>query len=81
MRLQAARTGEHPLVLLDDVFAELDAHRRRQVMEAVSGYQQAILTTTDLSFVSSELLAKASVFRVDGGAVMPISSQDGGRSE
>ncbi|MBI2917750.1 MAG: DNA replication/repair protein RecF [Chloroflexi bacterium] len=78
VRLQASRTGEHPLVLLDDVFAELDAHRRRQVMEAIVGYQQAIVTTTDLNLVSPDLLAGAGVFRMEAGKVMPVTPGYGG---
>jgi len=77
VRLQGARTGEHPLVLLDDVFAELDQHRRDHVIEAISGYQQALLTTTDLDLVSPGLLAQASVYRVESGTVTAASRSYG----
>lgn len=70
--LQTAHAGEPPLILLDDVFSELDPRRRGQVMEAISGYQQAILTTTDLGLVSPELLEQACVCRVEGGHITPV---------
>lgn len=39
--------GEHPLLLLDDVFSELDAHRRRYIMEKISGGQVIITSCYD----------------------------------
>ncbi|MSQ06921.1 MAG: DNA replication and repair protein RecF [Dehalococcoidia bacterium] len=69
--LSAAR-GDEPVVLLDDVLSELDASRRRLVLQKVAGYQQALITTTDLAPVAAafqELGVRASYFRVAGGAV------------
>lgn len=41
-------TGERPVVLLDDVFSELDANRCQRVMERVLGQgMQCLLTSTD----------------------------------
>jgi len=39
--------GEQPLLLLDDVTGEFDRERRQLLLEAVSRFDQAILTTTD----------------------------------
>lgn len=45
--MQQSLTSQKPLVLLDDVFSELDVHREQQLMQALSPYQ-AIITATDL---------------------------------
>ena len=37
--------GEEPILLLDDVFSELDERRRLQVLETAAGYEQAFVTT------------------------------------
>lgn len=42
------RLGEHPIVLLDDVFSELDAGRSRRILELVGGMGQVVVTATDL---------------------------------
>lgn len=42
--------GSKPLMLLDDVFSELDGKRRRQLAKAVAGYQ-TLITTTDADAV------------------------------
>ena len=44
-----ARTGDAPILLLDDVLSELDAQRAEGFLEAVEGFEQAFVTTTDAS--------------------------------
>jgi DNA replication and repair protein RecF len=41
-----ARSGEAPILLLDDVLSELDAQRRRAFLHGVATVQQAFITTT-----------------------------------
>jgi DNA replication and repair protein RecF len=43
-----ARTADAPILLLDDVLSELDAERAAGFLNAVGGYEQAFLTTTEL---------------------------------
>ena len=42
-----ARLGRWPVLLLDDVLSELDARRRRHLLQAVAPLPQVILTATD----------------------------------
>ncbi len=39
------RTAQKPLLLLDDVFSELDAHRQKMLLQAIKGHQTFITTT------------------------------------
>ena len=48
--LEQAR-GEYPMVLLDDVFSELDAKRRQALTQFVQQYQ-TFITTTDADIVA-----------------------------
>jgi len=41
------RSGEAPILLLDDVLSELDAERARGFLGALSGFEQAFLTATE----------------------------------
>jgi DNA replication and repair protein RecF len=41
------RRGERPLLLLDDVFSELDAGRASRIVEMAASLGQTIITTTD----------------------------------
>jgi DNA replication and repair protein RecF len=41
------RRAEQPILLLDDVFSELDVHRTRQILKLSKQLGQTIITTTD----------------------------------
>lgn len=53
-------TQEKPILLLDDIFSELDAARRKHLSRIVSG-QQTIITTTDLDHIEKKLREKAKI--------------------
>lgn len=69
----ARRRGQQPVILMDDVLSELDAARRRQVLERASGYGQALITTADAAAVDARFLASARRFRVDSGALQALN--------
>ena len=74
-RLLDARRGEPPLLLLDDILSEMDAARGRSVIEAVSAYDQLLVTATDLDRFPEGFLERAAVFQVSAGTVSAASSQ------
>jgi DNA replication and repair protein RecF len=43
----AERAPERPILLLDDLFSELDAHRAARILELLGGLGQVIITATD----------------------------------
>ena len=62
--------GGPPLLLLDDIFSDLDAHRRQLLVERVGALQgQAVLTCTEAELAGKALLNEASVFRVLQGRI------------
>ena len=73
-RLLRSRRGESPLLLLDDILSEMDASRRRSVIEAVSGYDQLLVTATDLDRFPQEFLDRAAVLSVSAGTVTTLPS-------
>ncbi|HMN14718.1 MAG TPA: DNA replication and repair protein RecF [Bellilinea sp.] len=68
------KTGETPVLLLDETLAELDEHRRGELMNALHGSDQAFLTTTDVSPFSSNFVEKVAVWNVSNGYVQPAGS-------
>jgi DNA replication and repair protein RecF len=72
--LALARNDE-PVVLLDDVLSEMDASRRLRVLEKITRYQQALITTTDLELVQGFFGPAATYFRVGEGQVIPLASE------
>ena len=59
--------GGEPVLILDDVFAELDAKRRRRLAERVSGADQVLITAAVEADVPPQLAGQQ--FAVAGGQV------------
>ena len=70
---------QEPVLLLDDVFSELDAARRVHVLETVSSYEQSFITTTDVEAIDERFLGKMSRFVVRRGSVQAdeVSAETG----
>lgn len=69
------RTGEQPILLLDDVMSELDEPRRCHVLAAIQPQEQVIFTATDLAAFDPAFLAGATVFQVAEGAIAPYRAE------
>jgi DNA replication and repair protein RecF len=66
------KTGHWPVLLLDEIMAELDLQRRDDVLSALANCEQALLTTTDLHLFSSDFVKNNTVWQVTGGQVSAI---------
>jgi DNA replication and repair protein RecF len=63
------RTGEWPVLLLDETLSELDTGRRSDLLNALSSCDQALLTATDLSMFEPSFVRQHTVWRVADGVV------------
>lgn len=63
------RTGEWPVILLDEVMAELDLQRRADLLKYVGESEQVLFTTTDLNLFAPGFVEKAEVWKVENGRV------------
>jgi len=64
------RTGEWPVLLLDEVLAELDRERRQDLLARVGRSQQALLTSTDEGLFDDAFRRRATVWRVHAGRLI-----------
>ena len=67
--LVARRTGERPVLLLDDVLSELDGERRAALLRQLTGEGQVIITSVEAGPFPPELMSRARVWNVVGGEV------------
>jgi DNA replication and repair protein RecF len=63
-------TGEEPILLLDDVFSELDFSRREYLLQEVLRHEQVLITATDFASFPEEILARAHQYQVVSGEVI-----------
>lgn len=70
LKLVTSRLEEPPLLLLDDVLAELDLGRQGMLMHLVDSEMQTLITTTHLDGFRPEWIEGAKVVNVKGGVIL-----------
>ena len=68
--LSRVRSGEAPILLLDDVLSELDASRRRALLEGVGADSQVVITAVDAEAFPHSMIAGACVRCIDAGVLV-----------
>ncbi len=66
-RVFADEEGSPPLILIDDIFGELDPVRRNQLLEALPAEGQKLVTATSMSWREGD--AAGQVYRIADGAL------------
>lgn len=70
------KDGEYPILLLDDIFSELDVDKRNKIVKYILDDVQTIITTTDIDLLDDTLLRRSKVFVVNDGKI-----EDDGKKE
>ncbi|MCA9807600.1 MAG: DNA replication/repair protein RecF [Cyanobacteria bacterium HKST-UBA06] len=81
--LKAFYNGESPVLLLDDVMAELDPFRQQQLIRHLSPDMQVILTTTHLDKELKEYVDQvdsAEIISLKGGQIQAVNYFDHGQT-
>ncbi|HET6666987.1 MAG TPA: DNA replication/repair protein RecF [Intrasporangium sp.] len=71
-RLLARDLGDDPVLVLDDVFAELDSGRRERLAELISDCEQVLITAAVGADVPDRLRQRGHTFEVELGRVLPV---------
>jgi DNA replication and repair protein RecF len=61
--------GDPPILLLDDVLAELDLHRQRQLLDAIHDRFQTLITTTHLNAFEPQWINRSQILTVQSGKI------------
>jgi DNA replication and repair protein RecF len=67
--------GDDPVILLDDVMSELDARRRRGVMDVLDTFQQTIVTTAEPDRVRDLMIRASGLYMVREGTITPFEGE------
>lgn len=71
LKLISEVVGESPVLLLDDVLAELDLTRQNQLLEAIADRFQTLITTTHLGAFEPTWLKSSQILTVEAGQISP----------
>ena len=62
--------NKKPILILDDLFSELDKVKINNILNLIDSELQIFITTTEIDNVNSDLLETAKIFKVENGKVM-----------
>lgn len=63
-------SGEYPVLLLDDLFSELDVVKRNKLIEEINSDIQVIITTTDLNNINKDLIDNSFIYVIENGEII-----------
>jgi DNA replication and repair protein RecF len=66
------KTGQWPVLLLDEVLAELDQNRRLDLLQRLRQSEQVLMTTTDLDLFSPDFINQAVRWQVMAGRLIEV---------
>ena len=64
------KAGTSPILLLDDVLAELDDLRQNYLLNSIDKETQTIITSVDTLFFNEEFLRDVKIFKINDGKVV-----------
>lgn len=64
------KTGDEPVLLLDDVLAELDDLRQNYLLKSINDMTQTIITSVDTILFEDEFLRDVKIYKIENGQKM-----------
>ncbi len=72
-------TGSNPIILLDDLFSELDVKTRNKLIKYIDEDIQVIITTNDTKGLNKKFIDSSKIFNVIKGKIIEKESDDNGK--
>lgn len=66
------RYEKNPILLLDDVFSELDDIKKNNLLSYITDNIQTIITTTDIQNISEEIIKNSKIIEIENGKIKNI---------
>ena len=61
--------NKEPILLLDDIFSELDINKKNNIINYIESELQVFITSTDLNNIDEKIVKDADIFMVNNGKV------------
>lgn len=65
-----ANLNKKPILILDDLFSELDQEKINNILRLIDEDMQTFITTTEIDKVNPELTKKAKIFKCENGKIV-----------
>ena len=70
MQIFIEKKGIYPILILDDLFSELDEEKINNILGFISDDVQTFVTTTEIDKVQDKLRSNSTIFEVSSGNVI-----------
>lgn len=70
---------DYPILLLDDIFSELDIKKRNKIIKFLDDNIQTIITTTDINDINKEIIDKAEIYTIKKDKITKKGRKKNGR--
>jgi len=70
-------TGTKPILLLDDIFSELDKTKRNRLIDFINNDIQVIITSNDTVGISKKMLENSKIFKIENGKIIDKGDYNG----
>ena len=64
------KRGEYPILLLDDIFSELDIFKRNSIVKYLNKGIQVFITSTDINDIDNEILSNSKIYNIENGNIV-----------
>lgn len=64
------KTGDEPVLLLDDVLAELDDLRQNYLLKSITNATQVVITSVDTLLFENEFLKGVKIYKIEDGRII-----------
>lgn len=64
------KTGDEPVLLLDDVLAELDDLRQNYLLKSINDKTQTVITSVDTVLFEDEFLKDVKIYKIENGQII-----------
>src|SRR5699024_1481844 len=68
------KTGEYPILFLDNVISKIDNYRQSHLLSTIQGKVQTFVSTTSVDGIDHETLKQTSIYSVQKGQISPTSN-------
>ena len=73
------KTATKPIILLDDIFSELDKNKKNKLIQYIDNDYQVIITSNDTKDISKKILNDAYIIKIKDGKIIEKGGDSNGR--
>ena len=70
LELYNEKKKEYPILLLDDIFSELDSIKKNAIVKYLNNNMQVFITSTDINDIDKLLLEKSKIYKISKGNIV-----------